>query len=149
MESEFFDSRLLRGLGARRLSRIFVVQGLYNRRISKSSWQDIEEYLVEQVYFCGCDEKYFFEGFRNISVSIASLEEKFKGYLDISLDRISPVEHSVILLASYELLNRLDISLKIIINEAIEIDKLLGGNQGHKLINGVLDRMASDIRKKE
>ena len=148
-EDEFFDPQVFNKFGARRLSRIFVVQGLYHQLISKSNLEAIEEYIIEQAFFQSCDEKYFFDGLRKISISRDALEVSFKDYLNVSLDRISPVEHSVILLPSYELLHKLDIAPKIIINEAIEIDKLLGGNQGHRLVNGVLDRMATDIRRKE
>ena len=65
-----------------------------------------------------------------------------------SLERVSPVEHAVLLLATYELLYRPELPLQIILNEAVEIDKILGSNDGHKMVNGVMNSVAKIIRKK-
>ena len=69
-------------------------------------------------------------------------------FLDISIDRLSKVEEAVILVATYELKERIDVPFKTIINEAVEVDKCLGSNEGHKIVNGVLDKLAKKIRCK-
>lgn len=142
-----FDCSEVTNFGSRRLSRILVVQGLYQWLINDSEVHEIISFLKKQFFFVDCDKEFFFETFKKIIFSSDDLKLKFQPYLDVSIARISPVEHSVILLGSFELIERLEISTKIIINEAIEIDKLLGGNQGYKMINGVLDKLAKKIRK--
>ncbi len=143
-----FDCSILINYGSRRLSRILVVQGLYQWLINGSEIHEINSFLKKQFFFKSCDKIFFFETFEKVILMSDDLKLKFQPFLDVSLSRISPVEYSVILLGSFELAERLDISTNIIINEAIEIDKLLGGNQGYKMINGVLDKLAKKIRKK-
>jgi N utilization substance protein B len=62
---------------------------------------------------------------------------------------LSPVERSILMLGSYELLHCLDIPYRVAINEAVELAKVFGGTDGHKFVNGVLDRTAKDLRPAE
>ena len=57
------------------------------------------------------------------------------------------MEHSILLLATYELFFQTDLPFQIVINEAIEIDKILGSNDGYKMINAVLNELVSVIKK--
>ena len=75
------------------------------------------------------------------------LRDAFVPYLNETLDRVSPVEHAILLLSTYELIFQTDLPFQIVINEAIEIDKILGSNDGYKMINGVLNELVSVIRK--
>jgi N utilization substance protein B len=76
----------------------------------------------------------------------ADLEARLAPYLDRPVSALSPVEHAVLLLAAFELLHRIDTPYRVVINEAVELAKAYGGTDGHKYVNGVLDRLASELR---
>ena len=67
-------------------------------------------------------------------------------HVDRPTAELSPVEHSVLLIGTYELKHCLDVPYKVAINEAVELAKSFGGTDGHKYVNGVLDKAAADLR---
>jgi N utilization substance protein B len=80
---------------------------------------------------------------------VAQLRSVFTGHIDRKPSELSPVEHSLLLLGTYELLFCLDTPLRVVINEAVEVSKTYGGNDAYKYINGVLDKVASQARPVE
>ena len=74
------------------------------------------------------------------------LETRLVPYLDRPIPALSPVEHAVLLLAAYELLHRIETPYCVVINEAVELAKAYGGTDGHKYVNGVLDKLAGELR---
>jgi N utilization substance protein B len=77
------------------------------------------------------------------------LDEALARHVDRKTTELSPIEHAVLLIGAYELRQCLDIPYKVVINEAVELAKAFGGTDGHKYVNGVLDRVASDLRPLE
>ena len=77
------------------------------------------------------------------------LDEEFTPCLDRALEEIDPVELAILRLATYELRNRLDVPYKVVINEGIELAKTFGATDGHKFVNGVLDKLAPALREAE
>ena len=67
-------------------------------------------------------------------------------HIDRTLDELSPIEFSVLMIGAYELLHHPDIPFRVIINEAVELTKTFGGTDGHKFVNGVLDKLAAQVR---
>jgi N utilization substance protein B len=65
------------------------------------------------------------------------------------MDQLSPVEHAALLIGAYELTNHIEIPYKVVINEAVELTKSFGGIDGHKYVNGVLDKFAASARTVE
>lgn len=78
-----------------------------------------------------------------------TLERQIQPYLDRSMADLSPVESSILLLGTYELIHHVEIPYRAIINEAIELAKTYGGTDGYKYINGVLDKLAAKLRAVE
>ena len=72
----------------------------------------------------------------------AELDALLATHLDRKTEQLSPIEHGVLLIGSYELLHCIDIPYKVAINEAVELAKSFGGTDGHKYVNGVLDKTA-------
>tara|TARA_B100000900_G_scaffold224852_1_gene190837 strand:+ start:2727 stop:3179 length:453 start_codon:yes stop_codon:yes gene_type:complete len=132
--------------GARRISRILSVQGVYHFLHNGATLNTIKNFLSEQEFFNQRDSLFFEDVFANTIDNMDDLREAIAFYLDIPIERLSRVEEAVMLVATYELKSRLDVPLKTIINEAIEIDKCLGSNEGHRVINGVLDKLADKFR---
>jgi N utilization substance protein B len=77
------------------------------------------------------------------------LRADFAPYLDRGVEALSPVEHGILLLATYELRHRTEIPYRVIINEAVELAKSFGGTEGFKYVNGVLDKVAAQLRATE
>ena len=142
------ESNLNNKVGSRRLARKFIVQGVYQWLISAAQLSEIENFVSDQDFYMNCDDEYFKVCLNGTIKNADVIREKFTPFLNDSLERVSPVEHAVLLLATYELLYRPELPLQIILNEAVEIDKILGSNDGHKMVNGVMNSVAKIIRKK-
>ena len=76
-------------------------------------------------------------------------EPNFAPYLDRGVEALSPIEHGILLLATYELKHRAEIPYRVVINEAVELAKSFGGTEGFKYVNGVLDKVAAQLRATE
>ena len=69
--------------------------------------------------------------------------------MDRKTSLLSPVEHAVLMIGSYELMHCLDIPYRVALNEGVELAKSFGGTDGHKYVNGVLDKAAAELRPAE
>ena len=78
-----------------------------------------------------------------------ALQEHLQPCLDRPFAELSPVESGILLLGAYELINDPQTPYRVIINEAIELTKKFGGTDGHKYVNGVLDKLAASLRTAE
>ena len=134
---------------ARRLSRLLAVQALYQWLMTGQDLGAIESFSRESEDYAECDSAYFQSCFMGAARHAESLREHFLGLLDRPLNQISPVEHAILLLASHELIAHPEVPYRVVINEAVELAKSLGGNEGHRYINGVLDRLWGSLRPHE
>ena len=78
-----------------------------------------------------------------------SLREQFTPFIDRPLVELSPIEHGILLIGSFELVHKVDVPYKVAINEAVELAKSFGGTDGFKFVNGVLDKLAAQVRAVE
>ncbi len=77
------------------------------------------------------------------------LRERFTPFIDRPLTELSPIEHGILLIGSFELVNHIEVPYKVAINEAVELAKSFGGTDGFKFVNGVLDKVAAQARPME
>ena len=103
--------------------------------------------MSDQDSYTECDKDYFKECLNGAIKNAGQLRDVFTPFLNDGLDRLAPVEHAILLLATYEFLYQPELPFQIIINEAIEIDKILGSNDGYKMVNGVLNKLIVVTRK--
>ena len=122
----------------RRRSRELVLQGLYQWRLAQGATEVIEEQLCETSEFAKTDKEYFSVLLRGVLANSIALETQIQLFL----------EFAILLLGTYELTSRPEIPHQVIINEAIELAKTFGGPDGHKYVNGVLDKLAEHLRIK-
>ncbi len=134
---------------ARRRSREFALQGLYQWQLAATPVEIIEKQLSEVGGFNKIDLEYFQTLLRGAINSHANLEKVLTPLLDRRFDELSPIERGVLLLAGFELQQRIDVPYRVVINEAIELAKTFGGVDGHKYVNGILDKLAVEFRKVE
>ena len=134
---------------ARRRSREFVVQGLYQWRVGGADEASIEAYAPEMEGFAKADREFFVGTLRGVIGQKDKLVEQITAHIDRPFAELSPVEACILMLGSFELINYVETPYRVIINEAIELTKSFGGIDGHKYVNGVLDKVAGIVRADE
>lgn len=134
---------------ARRKARHYGMQALYQWQMTKDPVRDIELQFLSDYDFEKVDVEYFHDIVHHVPASVEELEEAFKPYLDRDISDLDPIELSLLRLGSYELVKRIDIPYKVVINEAVALAKKFGATDGHKYINGVLDKLAQQARAVE
>ncbi|KAF7600796.1 MAG: N utilization substance protein B [Candidatus Dactylopiibacterium carminicum] len=135
---------------ARRLAREVALQGLYEWRMSGNSLPMIEDHLAQECEAWGrADRPLALVLLRGASGNADTLEAALSGCLDRPAEELSPVERAILLLGAYELTHRIETPYRVVINEAIELAKDFGGTDGHRYINGVLDKFAPQVRAAE
>ncbi len=135
-------------LAQRRKARTLIVQALYQWHVSKSDPLEIEAQFHEE-NGGKIDWEYFSEVFLEIPKQQEALDQKIAPLLDRELKSLDPVERALLYLGTFELANRIDIPYKVVINECVELAKTFGATDGHKYINGVLDKLAVTLRPVE
>ena len=135
---------------ARRRSRELALQGLYHWLVSRTDSREIEVHLrEEQEGFDKCDRGHFDALLHSVIAQAATLDAALARHVDRKTSDLSPVEHGVLMIGVYELTHCLEIPYRVVINEAVELAKAFGGTDGHKYVNGVLDKCATDLRPVE
>jgi N utilization substance protein B len=137
------------GRSARRRARELVLQGLYQWLIGGQQLAAIEEHLTETEGFDRADAPHLRELLRGTIEGADDLRAEFGRYIDRGVNELSPVEHAILLIGSYELKHRAEIPYRVVINEAVELAKSFGGTEGFKYVNGVLDKVALHLRPHE
>ncbi len=131
---------------ARRRARHYGMQALYQWQMTKTALGEIELQFLADYDFTKTDVEYFHDIIHTIPANLAELESAFVPFLDRSIDDLDPIELALLRLGSYELVKRIDIPYKVSINEAVALAKKFGATDGHKYINGVLDKLAREVR---
>ncbi|MDR2839323.1 MAG: transcription antitermination factor NusB [Azonexus sp.] len=134
---------------ARRRARELVLQGLYQWRVGGADEAAIEAYAPEMEDFAKADREFFVSALRGVIGQQESLLARIAAHIDRPFGELSPVEACVLMLGCFELQNCLATPYRVIINEAIELTKTFGGTDGHKYVNGVLDKIAAAARPDE
>ncbi|THB70463.1 MAG: transcription antitermination factor NusB [Gammaproteobacteria bacterium] len=128
-----------------------ILQALYQWEMTHSDLHDIETFFHEDQDMRRVDIEYFKELLHEIPKNKSSLDSKIGPLLDRPIDQLDPIEINILRMAAYELIFRIDIPYRAVINEAVELAKAYGAEDSHKYINGVVDRIADrvELRVKE
>jgi len=134
---------------ARHRARSLLVQALYQWQIGGDDPGEIIVQFVDGRDMSGADVEYFRESMRAITAGIEGLDAQIAPLLERSLAMVDPVERAILRLACYELEVRLEVPVRVVIDEAVELAKRYGAEQGHRFVNGLVDRLAHRIRVHE
>ena len=134
---------------ARSLARHKAVQALYQWQVSRQDANSIDAQFHEDQNLRKVDIAYFQELLHQIPQHLDELDAEIAPLLDRGLSEVDPVESVILRIGAYELQFRPDIPYRVVINEAIEMAKTFGGEQGHKYVNSVLDKLARKLRVTE
>lgn len=134
---------------ARSRARRRALQAVYAWQLSGSSMGKVLEQFRDEQDMEIADLEYFEDLLRGLEAHLGQVDAALEPFIDRPLEQVDPIERGVLRLAVYELLHRLDVPYRVVINEAIEIAKRFGSEHGHTYINGVLDRGAQSWRAAE
>jgi len=134
---------------ARRRAREFALQGLYEWLLNGADAGVVDAHVREQEGFDKCDVAYFDLLLHGVIRESAAIDAVIAAHIDRKAELLSPVEHAALMIGSYELMRCIEVPYKVAINEAVELAKSFGGTDGHKYVNGVLDKAAAGLRRVE
>lgn len=133
----------------RHRAREFALQGLYQWLLNNEDAGAIGAHIRDAQGFDKADSNHFDVLLSGVISGATVLRAILEPLIDRPLHQLSPVEHAVLLIGAFELKNHVEIPYKVVINEAVELTKSFGGIDGHKYVNGVLDKFALQVRQVE
>ena len=134
---------------ARRRARELVLQGLYERQLGGGSDRTIEASLQTSPGHPGADAEYLTELWHGVTSEYDALLATVSPKVERRIKDVAPIERALLVMGTWELTHRLDIPYRVVIDEAVELAKSYGGTDGHKFVNGVLDKLAPELRVAE
>lgn len=131
----------------RRRARQCAVQAIYSWQISKNDVADVELQFLTDQDMKGTDIAYFRDLLVGVALHHEELDRVMAPHLSRAIDELDPIERAILRLSVYEMTKRQDVPYKVVINESIELAKMFGAEDSHKFVNGVLNKLAPQVRK--
>ena len=135
--------------GARHRARAAAVQALYQWQLTGQDAAEIERQFLDERITADAptvDRGFFHDLLHGVVATAEKLDRRIGPLLDRPVAQVDPVECAILRIGAFELVERLEIPTGVAINEAVELAKTFGGENGHRYVNGVLDRLARDVR---
>ena len=129
----------------RRNARRFAVQAVYQWQFTHAHEDEVLQEIFAREDFSVASREYFSELVKGVITRSAELDAIFTPFLDRPITELNPIELAVLRLACFELLVRIDIPYRVVINEALELTKEFGTVEGYKYVNGVLDKIVQKV----
>ncbi|TFH67796.1 transcription antitermination factor NusB [Gammaproteobacteria bacterium LSUCC0057] len=133
----------------RQKTRRLLVQALYSWELGGSDLATIEAEFHLDNNMAKADAEFFHEVLHAVPKQLTVLDDSYAPHLDRTVAELDPISRAVLRLASYELAERLDVPYKVVINEGVNLAKTFGPTDAYKYINGVLDKVAGQLRRLE
>ena len=133
----------------RRKARHYALQALYQWHMAGASPTTIEAEFRSDYDFDVVDLEYFQALVHGVPAQAESLDALYEPLLDRRLDELDPVERSLLRMGCFELRERVDVPYRVVINEAVALAKKFGASESYRYVNGVLDRLATQLREPE
>ena len=133
----------------RRVSRELAMQGVFQWIFTGATAATVLKNLSELEGFENADAAFLKSQLKGTIGEFEGLRAHLEPLADRKWDEVSPVERAILLIGAWELVHSPEIPYKVTLNEAIELGKRFGGTDGHKYVNGVLDKLAAAVRPDE
>jgi len=134
---------------SRHLARRAAIQALYQWEMTQQSRLEIEKHFLSDDRLKKTDNEYFQELVREIPRLVEDIDNSLSPYIDRDIALVDPVEKAVLRLAAYELIHHAEIPYRVVLNEAIELSRTFGSDNGYRFVNGILDKIGADVRSVE
>lgn len=135
--------------GARSLARRRAMQALYQWQLTGQTGKDIVLQFTADSDHQRADHELFRELVLGAIEHHEALDATIAGFSDRDVIQLDPVEHAILLVGVYELAHRPEIPYRVIINEAVQLCRVFGAEDGHKFVNALLDKAAQRLRAEE
>ena len=133
----------------RRKARRYAVQGIYHWQLTDTHPAEVYQFMLDDVNLNKTDLPYMEELITKVPEFVDEIDEALVPSLSRKMSEVDPVERAILRIATYELLKHPEIPYRVVINEAIEQAKTFGAEDGHKFVNGVMDKISSELRSLE
>jgi len=130
-------------------ARHLAVQAIYQWQMAGQDIHEIVDQFLEEQDLKSFEIAYFQDLLAGVPTNLGELDDLLKPALDRAIESVDPVERAVLRLGVYELRFKPEVPYRVVINEAVELAKVFGAEQGHKYVNGVLDQVAKKVRAVE
>ena len=127
-------------------ARRCAVQALYQWQMSGDTLNQIEVYFWDEDYLKNAQKSYFHELFHGVPKQLDVIDLALADFVDRPVEKIDPVERAILRIGVYELINRLEIPYRVIINEGVNLAKVFGAEGSHRYVNGILDKISHKHR---
>ncbi len=135
-------------LNPRQVARQLVLQTVYAWLVTQEPMAQIERDIMSarEEEILPYDKAYYQELLHQMPLKLEALDVAISRHASRALSAINPIEHAALLIGTYELTHRLEIPFKVVINEAVNLVKTFGATDGHRFVNGILDKLAAELR---
>jgi len=134
---------------ARTNARKAAVQALYQWQMTGQNLSLIEQQFIEEEWLKDAQKSYFNELFHGVPTNLDVIDQALGEFVDRPIDTVDPVERAILRIGTYELLYRLNMPYRVVINESVNLAKCFGADGSHKYVNGILDKIAQQKRAVE
>lgn len=134
---------------SRHLARRAAIQALYQWEMTKQSRLEIEKHFLADDRLKKVDDEYFKELVQEIPRLVEDIDNSLSPYVDRDIAQIDPIEKAILRVAAYELIHHAEIPYRVVLNEAIELARTFGSENGYRFVNGILDKMGAKVRAVE
>ncbi|MDD5277363.1 MAG: transcription antitermination factor NusB [Methylovulum sp.] len=131
---------------ARTNARKAAVQALYQWQMTGQNLGMIEQQFIDEEWLKDAQKSYFNELFHGVPTNLDVIDQALSEFVDRPVDAVDPVERAILRIGTYELLYRLNMPYRVVINESVNLAKCFGADGSHKYINGILDKIAQQKR---
>jgi len=126
-----------------------AMQALYQWSMTGNDLNEIEVQFHEEQNMEKVDQDYFHELLHKVPELVDELDKMIEPHLDRETERLDPIEQAILRLSTYEMKNRLDVPYKVVLSESIVLAKTFAADTSYKYVNGVLDKLAKELRSVE
>ena len=138
-----------RPVSPRHRARELVLQGLYQQQLGRQEAAAIRGHFTESPHFEAADQGFLDTLWRGVNAAPDAILGELEPHVDRRIAELSPIERSILVIGAWELVHQPETPYRVIINEAVELAKTYGGTDGHRFVNGVLDKLAARVRAPE
>ncbi len=133
----------------RRAARDLALQALYQLHMKDDTASDVEAQFLAEQDFKHADKRLFRQLLRGVAKQSQALDQMVAEHLDRALEDLDPIERNILRMGAFELSDSVGVPYRVVINECVELGKVFGATDGHKYVNGILDKLALQHRQLE
>ncbi|MGF1643064.1 MAG: transcription antitermination factor NusB [Thiotrichales bacterium] len=133
----------------RHVSRKLALQALYQWQITRTPLSELLAQFRDDIDYRKSDQGYFEELVRGVLEAIDEIDQRITPFLAMKLELVDMVERAILRIAVYELMHKIDLPYRVVLSEAITLARQFGAEEGFRFVNGVLDKMAAELRPVE